>query len=275
MNIKAKLIVATINKLKRKVWPHILKTSQVWSIFFFSICLLMFLIATSTSAFSTILKTQGNKAYKNQNYSLALEKFETARNWWLAEKISLRLRDRDLYTKIHKAKLMVDSGNSYQTGLEAFEGGDYESAKRYLGQLVENDPNYQDAQTKLSICLEKLETTFETTRLVPQTTIKPTTKPTPPSFPKATLTPTYQPTIQITLPSFPSFSTSTPTPIQTPTSIPDLSLLLKQCLADAKAIYGTEIASLCARGLCSSGMADAVRHDYVTKQQICYEKYGY
>lgn len=69
--------------------------------------------------------------------------------------------------------------------------------------------------------------------------------------------------------------TSIPTPILTPANTPDLSYQLAQCLEDAKRIHGNEVASLAARGLYSSGMKEQADTDYVTRQQICHQQYGY
>lgn len=119
------------------------KRALVVSIAVFAICVL----ATSSAlAYSIKLKSDGNKEYENKNYMVALPKYKSAQQWWFPEKVSFKLRDRDLHSKLTKAEIMVKSGNNYIKGIDAFNNKKYLEAENYLTKLVISDPHYQEAQ---------------------------------------------------------------------------------------------------------------------------------
>lgn len=100
-------------------------------------------------AFSTKLKSEGDAEYAKQNYASALLKYEAAKSWWLPEKISPKLRDRDLEAKTAKAEIMIESAENYAKGMSAFNKEQYPEAKRLLSLLAFKDPHYQAAQNTL------------------------------------------------------------------------------------------------------------------------------
>lgn len=152
-----------LSKPKEKIVKLIKKASSIWSLVFFFVCILGVLILVLTVGLSLILKSQGKTAYQQKNYTIALEKFESAHKWWLIEKIIPSFKDNDLSTQLNKAKVMVSSHSAYEKGLEAFSANNYVDSKKLLSQIVVNDPNYQDAQIKLAECQEKLKPTITPT----------------------------------------------------------------------------------------------------------------
>jgi len=108
-------------------------------------------IIGSTLAYSTSLKKQGDIQYKNGGYKKALETYRQAQKWWLPETLNFKLRDRNLYSKIEKAKIMIHSSESYDLGKKAFEKKQYVRAKEYLINLAENDPKNKEAKRMLVI----------------------------------------------------------------------------------------------------------------------------
>jgi tetratricopeptide (TPR) repeat protein len=127
------------------------------------------LVSGSVLAYSLKTKQVGDVEYKSQNYKKALEKYQKAKTYWFLEKISYKLRDRDLEIKINKANIMIKSGNYYQLGVEAFNNKNYSDAKIYLSKLAEKDPHFQEAQRTI----QKIS---EVTRITPTPTYKPIQK---------------------------------------------------------------------------------------------------
>lgn len=148
---------------KGKITKLIGKVSFIWSLIFFFVCILGILVLVSTAGFAFIIKSQGKIAYQQKNYTTALEKFNSAHNWWLIEKIIPSLKDNGLYTQLNKAKVMVLSHSAYEKGLAAFNADNCIDSKKLLSQIVVNDPNYPDAQIKLVECQEKLKPTVTPT----------------------------------------------------------------------------------------------------------------
>ena len=116
---------------------------------FFVLAFLILGTGGSVIALSLKTKSKGDTDYKNANYIQALSKYIQAKDLWFPEKISYKLRDRDLQAKISKANIMIKSGNNYQLGVNAFNNKNYSDAKKYLSQLVEKDPHFQEAQQKI------------------------------------------------------------------------------------------------------------------------------
>lgn len=118
---------------------------------FISVIAICILTTGSVLAYSIKLKSDGDKEYKNKNYTSALPKYKLSQQWWFPERIDFKLRDRDLHNKLNKAEIMVKSGNYYTKGIDAFNNKKYLEAKKYLSNLVVNDPHYQEAQNLLII----------------------------------------------------------------------------------------------------------------------------
>lgn len=124
-------------------------------IIFLTIILSFFILLGSTLAYSILIKTEGDKQYKKQNYTAALLKYRLAQQWWLPERISFKLRDRDLYYKLNKAEIMAESNNNFLNGVKAFKNKKYIEAEKYLNNLVLKDPHYQESQ-KILLEIDKL-----------------------------------------------------------------------------------------------------------------------
>jgi len=132
--------------MKNKIYIELPLPNKKQFIIILVIAFSSFVLLGSTLAYSIFIKTEGDKQYKNQNYTAALSKYRLAQQWWLPEKISFKLRDRDLYSKLNKAKIMVESGNDFLNGVKAFKDKKYIEAEKYLYKLVLKDPHYQEAQ---------------------------------------------------------------------------------------------------------------------------------
>lgn len=133
-----------------KIYIELPLPSKKQVIIFFIIVFFFSILLGSTLAYSISIKIEGDKQYKNQNYATALSKYRFAQQWWLLEKISFKLRDRDLYFKLSKAEIMVKSDNNFSNGVKSFENKKYIEAEKYLNNVVLKDPHYQEAQKILA-----------------------------------------------------------------------------------------------------------------------------
>jgi len=113
------------------------------------------LLSCSVLAYSLKLKNDGDKNYKQQNYSEALEKYQKAKPFWFLERVNYFLRDRDLEAKTKKAEVMIKSNQNYLDGIREYEQGNYDQASYYFQRVVENDSSYGDATDKINAIIEK------------------------------------------------------------------------------------------------------------------------
>ena len=119
--------------------------------------LLLALLGIVTPTVRSInIKKHGEELYKNAKYDESLVQFTNAKDWWVLEKISSRLYDRDLYYKIQKAEVMIESKENYQKGLQAFAEEKYQDAVNYFSSMAEKDPNIDDARSKIEECEKKI-----------------------------------------------------------------------------------------------------------------------
>jgi tetratricopeptide (TPR) repeat protein len=188
------LLIKVIQSKKIKILPTFNKNNRVIAflikrkttlLMLFSVLIALVLGTGATVlAFSYKTKAEGDADYKNMNYVQALAKYQKAEDLWFPERISIKLRDRDLYTKIHNARIMVQSGENYQNGKAAFDKGDYTNAKSYLNSVVENDPNKASAKAllaEITKLLSKKSTPINQPVVTPTqpVTIAPTPEPQP------------------------------------------------------------------------------------------------
>ena len=151
------------------------KLLLVFTFFFASIGI--FVVCKSRS-----FKKEGELFYKNIKYDQALEKYYEAKQWWLFERISPKLKDNDLEEKIQKAKVMVHSSELYNEGKKAYEEKRYSSAKWYFSNLAENDPRNEEAK-EILVTIEKLLSAEQARSNTHSDTAKPLTfVPTPTSL---------------------------------------------------------------------------------------------
>lgn len=122
--------------------------------------LLVTTLAPASYAFikSSSYENQGDKLYKNQDYSRALEIYQKARSWWMFEKISPKLINKSIYEKIGKTKIMIKSTENFNLGKAAYNDGDFVNARQYLKNLAQNDPNNKEAAEILSMIDTKEKT---------------------------------------------------------------------------------------------------------------------
>jgi hypothetical protein len=153
---KIKIFPAFINKKSRLISFLIKRKTQILIIFsIFAILILG--IGGTTLTFSLKTKSEGDIDYNNMDYIQALTRYERAKDLWFPEKISLKLRDRDLYSKINKTKIMIQSSDNYQKGKEAFDNKQYSIAREYFNLMAENDPRDSEAKDILQK-IQKIET---------------------------------------------------------------------------------------------------------------------
>lgn len=161
--------------------------------------ILLFASLGPALAFSTKLRSEGDAEYAKQNYTAALLKYEAAKSWWLPEKISPKLQNGSLHTKIDETEIMIKSAENYTKGMEAFDKKQYPEAKGLLSSLDLKDPHYQTAKDTLE-SIEKVEEALS----------KPTDTPTVKQTSKNGFVSKVIPNDQVVV----------PTPLPTPTKAP-------------------------------------------------------
>lgn len=153
-------ILSSFRKLRLFLNTVLRKTNSLFKLIITKILLLVFIFFFSSISIFVVCKSrsfkkEGELFYKNIKYEQALEKYYEAKQWWLFERISPKLKDNDLEEKIQKAKVMVHSSELYNQGIKAYEEKQYSSAKWYLSNLAENDPRNEEAK-EILVNIEKL-----------------------------------------------------------------------------------------------------------------------
>lgn len=156
---------------------HIILTVPDKKYFILALCVAIF-IAGSVLAYSALLKKQGDIQYKNGDYIKALEIYTKAQKWWLPVVINLKLRDRELYSKLEKTRIMIRSSELFNKGKKAFEEKQYSIARKYLTNLAEKDPRNKEAR-EILVNIEKLLSVKPTPIFSPVTSQVLNTFPTP------------------------------------------------------------------------------------------------
>lgn len=166
-----RLLLSSFRKLRHLINTVIGKTKSLIKLTITKVLLLVFIFFfASISIFvvykSSSFKKEGELFYKNIKYDQALKKYYEAKQWWLFERISSKLKDNDLEEKIQKAKVMVHSSELYNEGKKAYEEKRYASAKWYLSNLAENDPRNDEAK-EILVNIEKLLSVKPTSTILP------------------------------------------------------------------------------------------------------------
>ncbi|MFA6944256.1 MAG: hypothetical protein WC220_00015 [Pedobacter sp.] len=131
------------------------------------IILVLIAIASGvTLAYSKKHEQYGDKEYKNNKYTSALEEYLTAKKFWLPERIHKSFKNSDLESKINKAQVMIRSDNHYELGMDAYHNKNYSEALQQLSLLASNDARIQEVQA-----------TIQDIKIIMQPT--PTAKPSP------------------------------------------------------------------------------------------------
>lgn len=159
--------IVNIVRIISSVIKHIYK-SLIVRRFLIATLLLTLLGVVIPTGKSINLKKQGEELYKNAKYDESLVEFTNAKDWWVLEKISSRLYDRDLYYKIQKAEVMIESEEYYQKGLRSFSEEKYQDAINYFSSMAEKDPNIDDAYSKIEECKQKIGMRINASEDVPE-----------------------------------------------------------------------------------------------------------
>lgn len=194
-----------IRKIKNIFSSFRITSKKKAFIIFIAVFATCILATGSALAYSIKLKSDGDNEYKNKNYNSSLLKYKDAQQWWIPERISFKLRDRDLHNKLNKSEIMVKSGNNYTKGLDAFNNKKYPEAENYLTNIVINDSHYQEAQQMIKDIQKKTEIALIITATPSKISLTPITRQISPT----SNTPTSLPTI-ITAPATTQNLTKTP-----------------------------------------------------------------
>jgi len=120
------------------------------------------------------LVKEAKQLTKEEKYNEATGKLELAQNSWLTK--NLGVKKQEINEKINKNKNLLEDKLEYTQGIEEFDKGNWEEARKLLSKVSEDFPHYQETKNKIEEAQKKItkEQIAETTAEAEKEVIKAT-----------------------------------------------------------------------------------------------------